>query len=379
MNVYVHSLSSALARAGIDCDVYTRAWRRGLAPVVSVEPGFRVHHVPAGPMATVPKESMPELVPEFTKGVLAAVAAHGRPDLIHANYWLSGVAGHALKHELGLPLVSTFHTLARVKAQVMADKAESRGRAEAEVVGCSDAILASSDDERAQLERLYDAPPGRVEIVPPGVDHERFVPGDGARARSDLGLGDGPVLLFVGRIQPLKGVDVAIETVARLHRDVTLVIVGGPSGPDGENERRRLDGLVTELGIESLVRFVEPQPHAQLAAWYRAADLCLVPSRSESFGLVALEAAACGTPVVAAAVGGLPTLVVHGVTGFLVEGGDFRGFAARVDEVLGDPARAARMGQAAALGARRYSWSITAARLRRLYADLTARDLVECR
>ncbi|MEN3314842.1 MAG: D-inositol-3-phosphate glycosyltransferase [Acidimicrobiaceae bacterium] len=379
MNVYVHSLSSALARAGIDCDVYTRAWRRGLAPVVSVEPGFRVHHVPAGPTAAVAKESMPELVPEFTKGVLAAVAAHGRPDLIHANYWLSGVAGHALKHELGLPLVSTFHTLARVKAQVMADKAESRGQAEAEVVGCSDAILASSDDERAQLERLYDAPPGRVEIVPPGVDHERFAPGDRARARSDLGLGDGPVLLFVGRIQPLKGVDVAIETVARLHDDVTLVIVGGPSGPDGESERRRLEGLIADLGVESRVRFVEPQPHAQLAAWYRAADLCLVPSRSESFGLVALEAAACGTPVVAAAVGGLPTLVDHGVTGFLVEGGDSLGFAARVGEVLVDPARAARMGQAAALRARRYSWSITAARLRRLYADLTARDLVECR
>jgi len=379
MNVYVHSLSSALARAGVDCDVYTRAWRRGLAPVVSVEPGFRVHHVAAGPVGMVAKESMPELVPEFTQGVLAAISAHGEPDLIHANYWLSGVAGHALKHELGLPLIATFHTLARVKAEVLADKGESRGRAEAEVVGCADAILASSEDERAQLERLYDAQPGRVEIVPPGVDHERFAPGDRARARGRLGLGEGPILLFVGRIQPLKGVDVAIETVARLAPDVTLVVVGGPSGPDGESERHRLDRLVSDLGVGSRVRFVPPQPHAELATWYRAADLCLVPSRSESFGLVALEAAACGTPVVAAAVGGLPTLVDHGVTGFLVDGGDSDGFAARVAEVLGDPARAARMGQASALRARRYSWSITAARLRRLYADLTARDLVECR
>jgi len=378
MNVYVHSLSSALARAGVDCDVYTRAWRPDLAPVVSVEPGFRVHHIVAGPVAVVPKESMAELVPAFTEGVLGATRTHGSPDLIHANYWLSGVAGHALKHELGLPLVSTFHTLARVKAEVTAEESEHRGRAEAEVVGCSDAILASSDDERAQLERLYDAQPGRVEIVPPGVDHERFAPGGRDRARAHLGLGRGPMLLFVGRIQPLKGVDVAIETAARLGPDVTLVIVGGPSGPDGESERWRLDQLVADLGIGTRIRFVAPQPHAELARWYRAADVCLVPSRSESFGLVALEAAACGTPVVAAAVGGLPTLVDHGMTGFLVEGGDADGFAASVDRILGASSLAAAMGQAAAVRARRYSWSITAARLRRLYADLTARDLVEC-
>jgi D-inositol-3-phosphate glycosyltransferase len=362
----------------VDCDVYTRAWRRGLAPVVSVEPGFRVHHVAAGPLATVPKEAMPELVPAFTDGVLATIRAHGEPDLIHANYWLSGVAGHALKHELGLPLVSTFHTLARVKAELISEIDESRGNAETEIVGCSDAILASSADERDQLERLYRAQPGRVEIVPPGVDHERFAPGDRARARTRLGLGPGPMMLFVGRIQPLKGVDVAIETVARLNSDVTLVIVGGPSGPDGTSERHRLDKLVSQLGVGSRVRFVAPQPHAELASWYRAANVCLVPSRSESFGLVALEAAACGTPVVAAAVGGLPTLVDHAISGFLVDGGDAEGFAGYVGELLGDPARAARMSQAAALRARRYSWSITAARLRRVYADLTARDLVEC-
>jgi len=378
MNVYVHSLSSALARAGVDCDVYTRAWRPGLAPVVSVEPGFRVHHVVAGPVAMVAKESMPELVPAFTKGVLAAIGAHGAPDLIHANYWLSGVAGHALKHELGLPLVSTFHTLARVKAEFTAEESGNRGRVEAEVVGCADAILASSDDERGQLVRLYDAAPERVEIVAPGVDHERFAPGDRARARAELGLGQGPMLLFAGRIQPLKGVDVAIEAAARLGPDVTLVVVGGPSGPDGESERCRLDRLVAELGVGYRIRFVAPQPHAELARWYRAADACLVPSRSESFGLVALEAAACGTPVVAAAVGGLPTLVDHGITGFLVDGGDPDGFAACADKILGDASLAAAMSQAAALRARRYSWSITAARLRRLYADLTARDLVEC-
>ena len=379
MNVYVRSLSSALARAGLDCDVYTRAWRPGLAPVVAVEPGVRVHHVPAGPRGAVAKEAMGELVDEFTAGVLARILTGRPPDLIHANYWLSGVAGHALKHELGLPLVCTFHTLARVKAEAGGEEGELRARSEAEVVGCSDAILASSEHERAQLARLYDADPARIEVVPPGVDHDRFAPGDRRAARAALGLGEAPVLLFVGRIQPLKGVDVAIEALARSRPDAILLVVGGPSGAGGEAERRRLGALVDELGVGARVRFVAPQPHHRLATFYRAADVCLVPSRSESFGLVALEAAACGTPVVAAAVGGLQTLVEHARTGYLVDAGDAAAFAACVSALLDDRARAAALGDAATTRARRYSWSITAARVRRMCADLTARTPVECR
>ncbi len=378
MNVYVRSLSSALARAGVECDVYTRAWRPDLLPVVDVEPGFRVHNVRAGPLEAVPKEDMPDLVGQFTEGVLARVLADGRPDLIHANYWLSGVAGHDLKHELGLPLVCTFHTLARVKAEAVLEENDCRARAETEVVGCCDAILASVEDERVQLGRLYGAEPERVEVVPPGVDHELFSPGDRAAARGALGLGPGPVLLFVGRIQPLKGADVAIETAARLGGDTVLLVVGGPSGPEGEAECRRLAALAEARSVSDRVRFVSPQPHGRLAAYYRAADICLVPSRTESFGLVALEAAACGTPVVAAAVGGLQTLVDDGVSGFLVAGRDADAFARRAAELLADPRRAAQMGQAATAGTRRYSWSMTAARLRRLYADLTAREPVEC-
>lgn len=379
MNVYVRELSSALARAGIDCDVYTRAWRRGLMPVVEVEPGLRVHHVTAGPLAAVPKERLPHVVPPFIDGVLGRLAVDGRPDVLHANYWLSGVAGHALKHELGLPLVSTFHTLARVKAEDTRQEEASRARAETEVIGCSDTILASSDHEATRLERLYGADPTRIDVVPPGVDHEVFSPGDRSAARAELGLDEeGPVLLFAGRIQPLKGADVAVRALAALPGAVTLVVVGGPSGPDGASELRRVRSLAGELGVAARVRFVPPQPHESLPTFYRAADVCIVPSRSESFGLVALEAAACGTPVVAAAVGGLCTLVEDGVTGFLVEGRDPSAYAARVGQLLGDPGVAARMGAAAAAAAQCYSWSITAARLRRLYADLTARRPVEC-
>ncbi|MGH9263713.1 MAG: glycosyltransferase [Acidimicrobiales bacterium] len=379
MNVYVRELSSALAGAGVDCDVYTRSWRRGLAPVEEVEPGFRVHHVSAGPPASVPTERLAQHVEEFTAGVLDHIEASGPPDLIHANYWLSGVAGHTLKHRLELPLVSTFHTLARVKAEEAAEEHDRRAKAEGEVIGCSDAILASSADEAAQLERLYGAVPERIEIVPPGVDHHLFFPGDPRLARAELGLGDEPVLLFVGRIQPLKGADVAVRALAALpHGDATLLLVGGPSGPAGDAELARLHELVAGLGLSGRVRFMPPQPHGQLASYYRSADVCLVPSRSESFGLVALEAAACGTPVVAAAVGGLRTLVAHGITGYLVDGRDPQAYAAYVTKLLDDPAMAADMSVEATARAQRYRWSITAARLRRLYADLTARRLVEC-
>jgi len=383
MNVYVRELSSSLALAGVDCDVYTRAFEPGLPDVVEVERGFRLHNVVAGPPEAVPKEQLPELVPEFTAAVRRRMeTGFDAPDLIHANYWLSGVAGHALKHELNLPLVSTFHTLARVKAETCGDEPEQRARAEAQVIGCSDTILASTGEERAQLERLYGARAERIEIVSPGVDHRMFSPGSRAASRAVLGLGDGPVLLFVGRIQPLKGADVAVRTLACLetegHGSASLVIVGGPSGPEGEAELRRLHALVDAHDLGGRVRFVPAEPHDHLATYYRAADACLVPSRAESFGLVALEAAACGTPVVAAAVGGLRSLVDHGHTGFLVEGRDPAAYAAYVGEILDNPRLAAEMSRHSATGALRYRWSMTAARLRRLYADLTARQLVEC-
>ena len=396
MNVYVRELSAALARGGVTCDVYTRRYAEDLPDVVAVEPGFAVHHVAAGPAAAVAKETLQDHVEEFTESVVDRMTnpPHALPgasdapaDAIHANYWLSGLAGHAIKHRLGLPLVSTFHTLDRVKAEASPEEVESaepgrRARAESQIIGCSDALLASCSVEVDQLVELYGADRDRVEVVPLGVDHAFFSPGDRAHARRALGLsGEGPLLLFVGRIQPLKGADVALEAFALLVGSVPsarLVVVGGPSGPRGEAEVASLRAKVATYGLAAQVQFVAPQPHELLSTYYRAADCCLVPSRAESFGLVALEAAACGTPVVAAAVGGLTTLVQHGRTGFLVENGDAGAYARFAAEICADPLLQAELGACGAAMAAGYTWSITAGRLRRLYTDLTSRSLVEC-
>jgi D-inositol-3-phosphate glycosyltransferase len=381
MNVYVRELVSSLAQAGVQSDVFTRRWDTESPEVVEVEPGFRVVHIDAGPH-DLAKEQLPDVVDDFADGVRKHLEQLGDVDALHANYWLSGVAGHRLKHELDLPLVSTFHTLARVKAETGDPEPARRVRAEAEVIGCSDAILASCGAEADQLVRLYGADPSRVELVPPGVDHAFFSPGDRAGARAalrHLRLGDGPVLLFVGRIQPLKGLDVAVRALAALGRpDATLVVVGGASGTAGAAEVARIEGLIDDLGLQDQVRMADPQPHHLLSTYYRAADVCVVPSRSESFGLVALEAAACGTPVVAANVGGLRTLVVEGETGFLIEGREPDAFAVRVDQILRDERLAAVLGAEAARRAKGYTWSTAAARLRRVYSDLTTKALVDC-
>lgn len=379
MNVYVRELAAALAQAGVHSVVYTRRPNDRVPDVVPVEPGFEVVHVPAGP-ADLAKEDLPAVIDRFADGVRAQLTGHRPADVIHANYWLSGVAGHRLKHELDLPLVSTFHTLARVKASHGDAEPEARARAEDDTIGCSDAVLASCATERDQLVSLYGAPADRIEIVPPGVDHAFFSPGSKPGARRALGLGMEPVILFVGRIQPLKGLDVAIEALARLrHPAATLVVVGGPSGTDGGAELIRSHGLADRLGVAHRIRFVDPQPHHILSTYYRAADVCVVPSRSESFGLVALEAAACGAPVVAADVGGLKTLVEDRVTGLLLADRDPALWASAVDSILADPLLADAMGRhAAAKAARGYTWAGAAARLRRLYVDLTNRSLIDC-
>ncbi len=404
MNVYVRELSSALARAGVACDVYTRRDSPHTPETVFVEPGFEVHHVDAGPPEPVAKEQLFHHVEEFTENVVAHMTgAVPRRQLtassgfapfeegvgaVHANYWLSGVAGHAIKHRLDLPLVSTFHTLDRVKAEaspeeVEASEGQRRAEAEAAVIGCSDVLLASCSVEVDQLVELYGAEAERVEIIPPGVDRAFFSPGDRRCAQRALSLAQsGPLLLFVGRIQPLKGADVAVRALVALREagvgDARLAIVGGPSGPRGQAQLAAIRSLVSSEGLSGSVTFWPPQPHERLSTFYRAADVCVVPSRAESFGLVALEAAACGTPVVAAAVGGLTTLVDDGRTGYLVEPGDAGGFAERVAAIVTSPALQAELGRAGAETARGYTWRASALRLRELYSELRARELVEC-
>jgi D-inositol-3-phosphate glycosyltransferase len=380
MNVYVRELASSLAQAGVQVEVFTRRADGDTPEVVDVEPGLRVVQIHAGPIHLA-KEDLVGVVDEFT-GEVHDYIAGSDVDAIHANYWLSGLAGHRLKHLLELPLVSTFHTLARVKAETGTPEPRGREEAEAEIIGCSDAITASCVAEADDLVEHYGADPARIELVPPGVLHAFFSPGDRTGARLAVGIEPGrPVLLFVGRIQPLKALDVAVAALAqvqRRHPDAVLVVVGGASGADGPDEVARIEKLAGELGVAGAIRFVEPQPHHMLSTWYRAADVVVVPSRSESFGLVALEAAACGIPVVAASVGGLRTLVDDGRTGILVDGRDPARYAEALSSILDDPARARAMSVAAADMAAGYRWSTTAGRLRRLYADLTARQLVDC-
>jgi D-inositol-3-phosphate glycosyltransferase len=378
MNVYIRELVSSLAQSGVHSDVYVRSWRDDLPPVVEVEPGFRVVHIDAG-HPDLDKEALPSVVDAFAAGVAEQWSARGTPDLMHAHYWLSGLAGRRLKGEGGPRLVSNFHTLARVKARNGVVEPEVRIEGELAAMACSDLILASSPAEADDLQEHYEVCPDRIEVVPPGVDHAFFSAGDRRGARQALGLGDERVVLFVGRIEPLKGLDVLVAALGELaHTDAVLVVVGGVSGQQGPRELARAQRLVRELDLSQRVRFVPPRPHHLLSTYYRAADVCVVPSRTESFGLVALEAAACGTPVVASAVGGLTTLVVDGETGLLVERREPQALAAAIDTILGDQDLAEAMAHRAAETAAEYRWSVTSARLRRVYADLTTRAPVGC-
>ena len=369
MNVYIREFVSSLTQAGLSCDVFVRRWLDDLDPVVEVEPGFRVIHVPAGPVELA-KEELPSIVEEFSDW-MRNWFEENPVDVLHANYWLSGVVGHRLAHELDLPLVTTFHTLARVKAEMGDQEPQARMDAEALVVACSDVMIANAQVEQQQLIDLYGADADRVEIVAPGVDRAFFSPGARDGAQKAIGYAGGPLVMFVGRIQPLKGVDVAVEALAGLaNDDAHLMIVGGASGQKGAAEVDKIHDLIDTLGLHDRVTFVPPQPHYALSTYYRAADVVLMPSRSESFGLVALEAAACGIPVVASAVGGLRTLVQDGETGFLIEGRDPADYSTAIDTILGDAERAAAMGEAAATLAGGYPWSGLAGRLRSIYQEL---------
>ncbi len=381
MNVYVRELSSALARLGHEVDVYTRRDNLLVNDIEFVEPGFRVHHVLAGPPTALDREGLTDYVGEFTDAVKVLFERDGIPDAIHANYWLSGLSGHRLKHELNIPLIMTFHTLERVKADTFQAESDDRAFQEAALITCSDAILASCDVEAEQFVRLYNADPARVHVVPLGVEHAFFAPGYRPQARRALGLDENSdLLLYVGRLQKLKGADLALETLIELRRrgrPASLAIVGGPSGPEGRATLAQLHERVMEAGVIHDVRFVAPQAHRRLSSWMRAADVTLVPSRAESFGLVALESSACGTPVVASDVGGLTTLVDEGVTGYLLDDRDAVHWADVVELAL-DSGDVTAMSNAAVLRAREYTWRRAGESLAALIDQLASESLAHC-
>ncbi|MGW4207093.1 D-inositol-3-phosphate glycosyltransferase [Lentzea sp. NPDC004789] len=370
MNVYIVQTATRMAQRGVEVEIFTRATSSELPPVAELAPGVRVRHVAAGPFEGLGKEELPGQLCAFTAGVLRAEARHepGYYDAIHSHYWLSGQVGWLARERWGVPLVYTAHTLAKVKNLALAegDTPEPRMRVigEEQVVNESDRLVANTDIEAGELIKLYDAEPSKVAVVPPGVDLDRFTPGDRARARHGFGLPqDAIVLAFVGRIQPLKAPDVLLRAAAEmLVRDpglrsrLVVLIVGGPSG-SGTERPKALEELAAQLGITDVVRFLPPQPGPALAEVYRAADLVAVPSHNESFGLVALEAQACGTPVVAAAVGGLPVAVNDGVSGVLVHGHEPDAWAAAIGSVA-LPQRE-HLASNAVGHARRFSWDRT--------------------
>ncbi len=382
MNVYVVEVSRRLAARGIAVDVFTRATSSDLPPVVEMSPGVTVRHVSAGPFEGLGKEELPAQLCAFTAGVLREEAQHepGHYDVVHSHYWLSGQVGWLARDRWRVPLIHTAHTLAKVKNAALADgdRPEPRLRVigEEQVVAEADRLVANTADEARQLVEHYGADPRRTLVVPPGVDLDRFTPGDRAAARRALGVpADAVVLAFVGRIQPLKAPDLLLAAAARMLADdpalrarLQVHVIGAPSG-SGLEAPRQLEELAASLGIADLVRFLPPQAPDRLALHYRAADVAVVPSHSESFGLVALEAQACGTPVVAAAVGGLPTAVRDGVSGVLVGSRDPAAYAAAVRAVL---ARRPLLAAGARRHAAAFSWDRTADALVDAYAAAAA-------
>jgi D-inositol-3-phosphate glycosyltransferase len=373
MNVYVLEVSRRLAEMGVAVDVFTRATSSALPPEVEVAPGVLVRHVVAGPYEGMAKADLPAQLCSFTSEVLRVEAHHepGWYDLVHSHYWLSGQVGRVARARWAVPLVHSAHTLAKVKNASLAegDTPEPLARliGEDRVAAEADRLVASTPDEADQLRCLYGARPEQVVTVPPGVDLELFRMADASTARTRLGVPpDAVLLLFVGRLQPLKAPDLLLravppllERLPELRHRLQVAIVGGPSGT-GLDRPEALHKLAAALGITDLVRFEPPARADRLADWYRAADVTVVPSHSESFGLVALESQACGTPVVAAAVGGLPTAVEDGVSGLLVDSRRPADFAAAISRLVTAPGLRAEMAGAARRHAERFSWQRTA-------------------
>jgi D-inositol-3-phosphate glycosyltransferase len=392
MNVYIVEVSKRLAEAGVEVEIFTRATASDVPRTVELAPGVRVRHALAGPFEGLAKEDLPAQLCAFAQGVLRAEAQRtpGWYDLIHSHYWLSGQVGWLARERWGVPLVHSAHTLAKVKNALLAegDRPEPMTRVigEEQVVAEADRLVANTAAEARELSTWYGATADRLSVVAPGVDLDRFRPASlgceevvRQRARRALGLPEaGPLVTFVGRVQPLKAPDVLLRAVAALRatdpeltRRLTVAIAGGPSG-SGLDRPTALMELAGILGIAAAVRFLPPQTGPGLPDLYRASDLVAVPSYSESFGLVALEAQACGTPVVAAAVGGLLTAVRDRVSGVLVDSHDPIDWARVLGRLLAAPGWRAELARGAVAHAGRFSWDLTAGRLLAVYRGAVA-------
>lgn len=392
MNVYVLRTCRELASRGVAVDVYTRATRPSQGEVVKVAPNLRVINVVAGPYEGLDKSELPTQLAAFTGGVLTFARCHGlRYCVVHSHYWLSGQVGWLLRDLWRVPLVHTAHTLAAVKNLHLADgdspEPESRRICEQQISDNADVMVVNTDEEKNNLTEHYDADASRIEVIPPGVDVHLYSPGSDRateRSRRELGIPlHAKVILFVGRLQRLKGPQVLLRAVAELverrpRHNLKVIICGGPSGTGLERPDEFLD-LAEELDLGDVVRFLRPRPPEELVSLYRAADVVAVPSYNESFGLVAMEAQAAGTPVVAARVGGLPIAVADGETGLLVDGHGPERWADALEELLADDSRRIAMASAAPAHAAEFSWERTVDKLLSVYdRALSALDEDDC-
>jgi len=373
MQLYVRALSRELGRRGVDVDVYTRRVDPSIPTVVPFGPKARVIHLDAGERGPVEKTDVFDLLPEFVCNLQRFRRSEEiEYDYIHSHYWLSGWVGSLLAPRWDVPHVTMFHTLGRLKNRAMGDRTESEARSDAEtrIIAGVDRVIASSEHERQALVDLYGARRDRVEVIPCGVDLTLFRPGDRAKARAELNL-SGEIILFVGRMDPIKGLDLLLRAVGLLRERpaLKLVVVGG-SGT--EEEMQRSQALVSSLGIEGRVEFRGSVAQEELPSYYRAADVCVIPSHYESFGLVAIEALACGTPVIGSMVGGLPTVIHDGENGLLVPWRQPSEFAERIDTLLQDQHLTESLSLNARPSVMKYGWGAVAGRITSVYNDVAS-------
>jgi len=377
MNVYVRELSRELGRMGVEVDVYTRSQNAGIPRVVPLGERAHVIHLPAGPETPLPREALADHVEEFVEGVEEWRIIRGDYDLIYAHYWVSGVVGLALRERWGVPVLQMFHTLGRLKNSVARTPGEieplRRIDAETRLGRAVDRIVAANVVEREHLVRHYGAEAARIAVIPCGVDTTLFRPGDSVESRRRLGLDGGPVVLYVGRLEPIKGLDTLFDAIASLRAGglpVALLVVGGDTDESPAGHEAHLRGRIRELGLSTSVRFLGPQPQDVLREYYVAADVTVLPSYYESFGMVALEAMACRSPVVGSRVGGLTTTVRDGVTGYLVPEGDAAALAQRLADLITDPDARERLGREGVRWAVRHRWPCVAEAICREFAAL---------